>query len=216
MDILHTLFDFLLNLDQHLFTFVSQYGSWTYALLFLIIFIETGLVVAPFLPGDSLLFAAGTIAANTSNSLNIHILFILLVTASIIGNSLNYLIGRFIGPKVFHSPSSRFFNKQHLVRANTFYKKYGGKALVLARFMPIIRSFAPFVAGIASMNFKRFMAYNVLGAVLWVGSLLYTSYLFSNLAFVKEHFSTVILVIIGISLLPPLIEMSRHLYLKRA
>ncbi|MDR3492515.1 MAG: DedA family protein [Gammaproteobacteria bacterium] len=215
MDILHTAFNFLLHLDTHLFSFVSQYGSWTYALLFLIIFCETGLVVVPFLPGDSLLFASGAIAANPSNSLDINLLFILLVIASIAGNTLNYVIGRIVGPKVFYSESSPFLNKQHLVRAHHFYEKFGGKALVLARFMPIIRSFAPFVAGIARMNYKRFTFYNIAGGLLWIGGLLYISYLFSNLPMVKEHFSTVILAIIVISLLPPAIEFARHLCLKK-
>jgi membrane-associated protein len=214
MDMLHTLFGFIMHLDQHLAGFLAMYGTWAYALLFLIIFCETGLVVVPFLPGDSLLFATGALAASTE-TLNIHVLFLLLVTASILGNTLNYLIGKWLGPKVFHSPNSLFLNKKYLERAHQFYETYGAKTIIIARFMPIIRSFAPFVAGIGYMSYSRFSVYNVLGAVLWIGSLLYTSYWFGNLPFIKDHFSTVILGIIVISLLPPVIEVVRQAYLKK-
>ena len=210
MDMLHAFFNFILHIDQHMVSFLATYGTWTYILLFLIIFCETGLVVVPFLPGDSLLFATGALTANAAGALNIHLLFILLVTASILGNSLNYLIGKFLGPKVFHSPNSIFLNKKYLEQAHQFYEKYGAKAIIIARFMPIIRSFAPFVAGIGYMNYRRFTAYNVIGALLWIGSLLYVSYFFGNLPFVKEHFSTIILAIIVISLLPPVIEILRQ------
>jgi membrane-associated protein len=214
MEIMHTFFSFILHLDAHLAAFAVAYGQWVYGILFLVIFCETGLVVTPFLPGDSLLFATGALTASASGNLNIHLLFILLLTASVLGNTLNYFIGRFIGPRIFHSSHSIFLNKKYLERANLFYKRYGGKTIVIARFIPIIRSFAPFVAGVGSMGYWRFTLYNLLGAVLWIGSLLYTSYLFGNLPLVKDHFSTIILAIIAISLLPPLIEAGRAVYLK--
>lgn len=201
MDLIHYLLNIILHLDEHLITFVNLYGIWVYALLFLIIFCETGLVITPFLPGDSLLFAAGAIAASTE-SLNIHMLFILLTCASILGNSLNYAIGYWVGPKLFYSTSSKLFNSAYLKKAHEFYEKHGGKTIIVARFIPIIRTFAPFVAGLSYMQKKTFLAYNFIGAVLWVGGLLYVSYWFGNLPFIKQHFSTVVLTIIMISLLP--------------
>jgi membrane-associated protein len=210
MDTLHQLVNFVLHLDQYLFAFVSANGAWAYVLLFAIIFCETGLVITPFLPGDSLLFAAGSIAANTGETFNIHILFLLLVTASTLGNGLNYLIGRYIGPKIFSSKQSWLLNKRHLEEAHAFYERHGGKTIILARFIPIIRTFAPFVAGIGYMSHRRFFAYNLSSAILWIGTLLYTSYFFGNLPFVKNHFSTVILGIIAISLMPPAIGMLRR------
>lgn len=210
MDLIHQLISFVLHLDEHLLAFVAAHGAWAYALLFAIIFCETGLVVTPFLPGDSLLFAAGTIAASTSDALNIHVLFILLVLASTLGNGLNYLIGRFIGPRVFNSNSSWLLNKKYLHRAHAFYEEYGGKTIIIARFVPIIRTFAPFVAGVSYMTHRRFFIYNITSAIIWIGCLLYASYLFGNLPFVKDHFSTVVMGIIGISLLPPAIEILRR------
>jgi membrane-associated protein len=214
MDIMHHLMSLILHLDEHLVTFVSQYGIWVYGLLFLIVFCETGLVVTAFLPGDSLLFAAGAIAAHSEDSLNIHALFILLFIASVLGNTLNYYIGRFLGPKVFHSADSWLLNKKYLEKAHHFYETYGAKTIIIARFMPVIRTFAPFIAGIGSMKPRQFFIYNVIGALLWVGSLLYVSYLFGNLPFIKDHFSTIVLVIVAISLLPPAIEVIRRTYLK--
>lgn len=208
------LLNFVLHLDDQLTAFVTNYGAWTYALLFCIIFCETGLVVTPFLPGDSLLFTAGAVAAGTSNALDIHLLFILLVIASVTGNGLNYFIGRLIGPKVFFSERSWFFNKTYLLKAHEFYERFGGKTIIIARFIPIIRTFAPFIAGVAYMGYKRFYFYNILGAILWIGSLLYASYWFGNLPIVKDHFSSYIFGIIGISLLPPIIEVIRHRYFK--
>lgn len=208
------LLNFVLHLDDQLTAFVTNYGAWTYALLFCIIFCETGLVVTPFLPGDSLLFTAGAVAAGTSNALDINLLFILLVIASITGNGLNYFIGRLIGPKVFFSERSWFFNKAYLLKAHEFYERFGGKTIIIARFLPIIRTFAPFIAGVAYMGYKRFYFYNILGAILWIGSLLYASYWFGNLPIVKDHFSSYIFGIIGISLLPPIIEVIRHRYFK--
>lgn len=203
METIHYLANLILHLDQHITTLLNNYGGWTYAILFLIVFSETGLIVLPFLPGDSLLFAVGTLAAQSS--LNIHYLFCLLTFASIIGNILNYSIGRFIGPRVFDMPQSWLLNPQHLIKAHHFYKLHGAQALVIARFIPILRSFAPFVAGLGYMRIKPFLIYNVLGALLWVGCLLYVSYLFGNLPFIKNNFSMVILIIITISLLPPVI-----------
>ncbi|MDR3478892.1 MAG: DedA family protein [Gammaproteobacteria bacterium] len=214
MDIMHHFISLILHLDEHLVSFVSQYGVWVYGLLFFIIFCETGLVVTAFLPGDSLLFAAGAIAAHSPDVFNIHVLFVLLFIASVLGNSLNYYIGKFLGPKVFHSADSRLLNKKYLEKAHQFYETYGAKTIIIARFMPIIRTFAPFIAGIGYMKPRQFFLYNVVGALLWVGTLLYVSYLFGNLPFVKEHFSTIVLAIVAISLLPPLIEIIRQRCLK--
>lgn len=205
METLHYFINLVLHLDHHLIALVNNYGVWAYAILFLIIFCETGLVVAPILPGDSLLFAAGTLTAGTAGLINIHLLFILLTIASILGNILNYSIGYFLGPRVFHYSHSRFFNPHHLDTTHRFYEKHGGKALLIARFMPIIRTFAPFVAGVGYMNINRFLFYNILGGCLWVGSLLYSSYLFGNLPFIRDHFSAVIFAIIIVSFLPAII-----------
>src|SRR6266568_2229865 len=172
------LLQYILHIDTYLFSFVSTYGVWTYVLLFAIIFCETGLVVTPFLPGDSLLFAAGSIAANASPALNIQMLFLLLLLASILGNKLNYLIGRAVGPKVFLAKHSWLLNKKHLAEAHRFYEKHGGKTIILARFIPIIRTFAPFVAGIGYMSLRQFSFYNILSAFLWIGSLLGSGYFF--------------------------------------
>ncbi len=210
MEILSHLLNFILHIDQHLIAFVSDYGVWAYVLLFLIIFCETGLVVTPFFPGDSLLFAAGALAASSDQAINIHLLFILLVIASILGNGLNYLLGRFVGSKLFRSENSLLFNKKYLEKAHRFYEQFGGKTIIIARFIPIIRTFAPFVAGIGYMTYRRFFIYNIIGAIIWIGSLLYVSYWFGNLPFIKDHFSSVILAIIVISLLPPAIELLRR------
>jgi membrane-associated protein len=214
MELLHHFINFILHLDDHLVAFVSTYGLWTYAVLFLIIFCETGLVVTPFLPGDSLLFAAGALSASTNNALNVHVLFFLLVASSFLGNSLNYAIGRFLGPKVFCSAQSPFFSKKHLDRAHHFYQTYGGKTIIIARFIPIIRTFAPFVAGIGYMSYAKFFAYNIISAVLWIGSLSYAGYLFGNIPLIKNNFSLVILAIIGISLMPPIVEAFRQKFFK--
>jgi membrane-associated protein len=210
MDTIHYLINFILHIDTQLISFIAAYGDWVYGLLFLIIFCETGLIVVPFLPGDSLLFAAGALTANANSNLNIHLMFVLLLTASILGNMLNFMVGRYLGPKVFHSSDSIFLNKKYLQRTNQFYRKYGGKTIIIARFMPIIRSFAPFVAGIGSMDYRKFTLFNVIGGVLWVGILLYVSYLFGNLPFIKQHFSTIIMAIIVVSLIPPVIEIVRQ------
>lgn len=205
MESIQQIIDNLLHIDVYLNTFVSNYGFWTYLALFLVIFCETGLVITPFLPGDSLLFAAGSITAQPGNSLNIFVLFFLLMVAATLGNQVNFFIGRFIGPRVFHSKSSRFFNSEYLNRTHLFYEKHGGKTLFFARFIPIIRSFAPFVAGIGSMAGFQFSLYNLLSALLWIGSLLGLGYFLGSLTIVQEYFSLIIYSIILISILPPLV-----------
>jgi membrane-associated protein len=202
------LLDILLHLNVHLASLIAQFGLWSYGLLFLVIFAETGLVVTPFLPGDSLLFATGAIAS--ISILNIHLLVILLMFAAITGNSVNYAIGYWLGPKVFHAPKSRWFNPHYLHQAHAFYLKYGGRALILARFIPIVRTFAPFTAGIARMNFWRFQLFNLIGSIAWVALFLYLGYLFGNTALIKNNFSYVILAVIVLSLLAPLIEWLKH------
>ena len=211
MDTLHYLINFILHLDEHLIAFVTTYGAWTtYLLLFLIIFCESGIIFAAFLPGDSLLFAIGALTANMSGILSIHTLFILLVIASVTGNGLNYFIGKWVGPRVFRSKDSWIFNKKHIEKAHHFYERYGGKAIVIARFIPIIRTVVPFIAGVGYMTYRQFFIYNLLGALLWIGGLVYGSYLFGNIPIVKQHFSIVILAIIILSLMPPIIEVTRQ------
>jgi membrane-associated protein len=208
MDLVQFFVDFFLHLDRHLAEVIQAYGTWTYALLFTIVFLETGLVVTPFLPGDSLLFAAGSFAA--LGALDVGLLFVLLSVAAILGDTVNYAIGHYLGPKVFHYPKSRFFNPDHLRKTHTFYEKYGGKTIIIARFVPIVRTFAPFVAGIGAMSYLRFLAYNVVGGLLWVTVCLFAGYFFGNLPFVKKNFSLVILAIIVISVLPAVFEYLRH------
>lgn len=202
MDTIQYLLGFVLHIDTHLFAFVAEYGAWTYALLFAIIFCETGLVIFPFLPGDSLLFVAGTIAASPQSELRIEWLMVLLIIASILGNKTNYLIGRMVGPRVFRAKSSWLLNQKHLREAHTFYEKHGGKTIIFARFIPIIRTFAPFVAGIARMSLREFSFYNIISAFLWIGIILSAGYFFGGLPIVKDHFSTVVYGIIAISLIP--------------
>lgn len=202
MSALHHFINYLLHIDVYLNAFVSSYGFWTYLALFLIVFCETGLIVTPFLPGDSLLFAAGSIAAQPGNSLNSVFLFLLLVLASILGNQINFIVGRLIGPRVFTAQDSWLLNKKHIESAHQFYNQHGGKTIIFARFLPIIRTFAPFIAGIGKMNMLQFSLYNVSSAILWVGSLLSLGYFLGSLPIVKEHFTLVIYGIIVISLLP--------------
>ena len=198
--------DFILHADVYLTSFIQHYGSLTYLFLFFIIFLETGLIITPFLPGDSLLFVAGTLAAQ--NVLNIFSLFFLLTGAAILGDTVNYAIGRYFGENVFSR--SRFFKKEYLERTKFFYQKHGGKTIILARFIPIIRTFAPFVAGVGMMAYKRFLLFNVLGAVLWVTLFLFGGYFFGGLPFVQEHLTLVVFLIIFVSFLPPLFEYLRH------
>jgi membrane-associated protein len=208
MELVRDLVDVFLHLDLHLAEIIASYGSWTYAILFLIVFCETGLVVTPFLPGDSLLFAVGALAA--LGSLNVVVLFALLTAAAIIGDSVNYWIGHSVGPRVFHRDDMRLLNREHLERTQLFYQRHGGKTIVIARFLPIIRTFAPFVAGIGSMAYPRFMLYNVLGALLWVTIGLAAGYVFGNIPAVRDHFTLVIVAIVAISLVPVVAESSRR------
>ena len=205
---LAALIDIFLHIDRHLSEIIQNYGLWTYLILFTIIFLETGLVVTPFLPGDSLLFAAGTFAA--LGALDMMWLFVLLSIAAIAGDTVNYWIGAYVGPKVFHKDKVRFLNKEYLDRTHQFYEKYGGKTIIIARFVPIIRTFAPFVAGIGKMTYWHFISYNVIGGVAWIVICTLAGYFFGNLPIVKENFSLVILAIIIISILPGVIEYMRH------
>jgi membrane-associated protein len=214
MELLHWFVDFFLHLDRHLADVIQDYGIWTYALLFAIVFLETGLVVTPILPGDSLLFAAGSFAAlqqpDGSPVLSFSLLFTLLSGAAIVGDTANYAIGAYLGPKVFHFPKSRFFNPEHLRKTHAFYEKYGGKTIIIARFVPIVRTFAPFVAGIGAMSYAKFIAYNMVGGLLWVAVCLSAGYFFGNLPLVRQNFSLVILAIVFISILPALVEFLKH------
>ncbi|MEI7836798.1 MAG: VTT domain-containing protein [Planctomycetota bacterium] len=209
MDILANLLtDIFLNLDKTLGDVIKTYDSWTYLILFAIIFIETGLVVMPFLPGDSLLFIAGVFARK--GSLHLAALLGLLSVAAIVGDTLNYWIGHKIGPKIFHKEDVRFLNKKHLDRAHAFYERYGAITIILARFMPIIRTFAPFVAGIGSMTYWKFLTYNVVGGVVWVAGLVMLGYGCANIPIVQERFELVVFAIVFISILPMVIEYLRH------
>ena len=208
MEYLTSFIDLILHLDKHLAMLVQQYGSWIYAILFVIIFSETGFVVTPFLPGDSLLFVAGALAA--LGGMEIGILLAVLAAAAVLGNMLNYQIGRYLGPKVFHWEQSRFFNKAALEKTHAFYDKHGGKTLVLSRFLPLFRTFAPFVAGIGAMSYARFTFFNLIGATAWVGSLTLSGYWFGNLPWIQKNLTLVIVAIIVLSLLPLLIGWLRQ------
>lgn len=207
MDLLLSAWNLLVHLDQHLAALLQQYGAWIYLILFAIIFCETGLVVTPFLPGDSLLFVAGALAA--TGGIDVHLLALVLVIAGVLGNTVNYSIGYFIGPRVFHWEGSRFFNRKGLERAHVFYEKHGGVTIIITRFVPILRTFAPFVAGIARMTYLRFSIYNVAGALAWVLSLLYAGYWFGNVPVVKQNLSAVIIGVIVLSVMPLVVEYVR-------
>ena len=207
MDLILAAIDFFLHLDVHLSEIIGTYGIWTYLILFLIIFAETGFVVTPFLPGDSLIFAAATFAG--LGLLNPVLLFVLLAFAAILGDSINYAIGHALGPRVFRE-DVRFLKREYLDRTHAFFEKYGGKTIILARFMPIIRTFAPFVAGVGAMTYGKFLLYNVIGGTLWVGLFTALGYFFGNIPAVQENFTLVILGIIFISILPPIIEFLRE------
>jgi len=198
----------LLSLDESVAALATQYGHWIYAILFLIIFAETGLVVFPFLPGDSILFIAGTVVATAD--LNIHLLALVLTAAAILGDSVNYAVGHFIGPRVYDRPASRWFRKAHLQRTQAFYDKYGGVTIIIGRFVPIIRTFAPFLAGVAGMSYRRFLAFNVVGAIAWITSLVYAGYLFGNIPWVKQHLSLIVIGIVIVSLLPAITTFIRE------
>jgi membrane-associated protein len=201
--------DVVLHLDRHLNEWAGFMGAWLYVLLFAIVFCETGLVVTPFLPGDSLLFAVGALCSVENASISLPLAMIVLLAAAIIGDAVNYSIGRYLGPAVFTSPNARFLNPRHLQRTHEFYEKYGGKTIVIARFVPIVRTFAPFVAGIGQMDYRHFATWNVLGAVLWVSLLTLAGYFFGQIPIVKQNFETVILAIIVISILPMVVEYIR-------
>jgi len=208
MDFASGFVDFVMHLDRHMAEIIQRYGAQTYGIIFLIVFLETGVVVTPILPGDSLLFAAGSFAG--LGALSLWPLFLLCCAAAILGDTVNYGIGAYLGPKVFHYPKSRFFNPQHLQKTHEFYERYGGKTIIIARFIPIIRTFAPFVAGVGKMTYGQFLSYNAIGGVLWVSICVFAGYFFGNLPFVKKNFSLVILAIVVISVMPALIEFVRH------
>ena len=203
------LIDLVLHLDRHLADLSGSLGNWLYVILFVVVFCETGLIITPFLPGDSLLFAVGALVANENSQLNLSLIFVLLTIAAIFGDAVNYAIGRTLGPKVFYSDSSRLLNRKHLLKAQVFYDRHGGKAIFLARFLPIVRTFAPFVAGAGRMNTLRFWMFNVSGGICWVGLFLFGGYLFGNFPIVKKNFPLVILGIIVVSLLPVIYEWYR-------
>lgn len=208
MEYLAYFIDIVLHLDKHLAMLVQQYGQWIYVILFVIIFSETGFVVTPFLPGDSLLFVAGALAA--VGGMDLGVLIAVLMAAAILGNTLNYQIGRYLGPKVFHWEQSRFFNRAALDKTHAFYEKHGGKTLVISRFLPLFRTFAPFVAGIGAMTYARFTFFNLIGGITWVGSLTLAGYLFGNLPWIQKNLTLVILAIIAISLVPLFIGWLQH------
>lgn len=209
MDIIKFIIDFILHIDAHLVELVAQYGIWGYAILFLILFCETGLVVTPFLPGDSLLFVAGALAALPTNDLNVHTMVVLMVAAAIIGDAVNYTLGRLFGEKLFSYPDSKIFRRSYLDKTHRFYEKYGGKMIILARFVPIVRTFAPFVAGMGHMSYRHFAVYNVVGALVWVLLFTYSGYFFGGLPLVQENLKLLIMAIIIISILPGIIEIWR-------
>ena len=213
MEWLELVIDFIIHIDEHLISIVSTYGLWTYLILFLIIFAETGLVVTPFLPGDSLLFAAGAICA--TGALDPYILFVLLFIAAVLGDFVNYSVGNYVGLKIFRE-DAKFFKMGYLEKTQAFFAKYGGKTIVIARFVPIVRTYAPFVAGAGKMKYSRFFFYNVFGAFIWISLFIAAGYLFGNLPFVKNNFSLVVFIIIGISLVPIVVEFVKNRLRKKA
>jgi membrane-associated protein len=197
---LTTLVYSVLALDQTVASLATQYGAWLYVILFIVIFAETGLVVCPFLPGDSILFIAGTVVA--AAGLDVHVLVAVLIVAAVLGDSVNYGVGHYIGPKAFHKPDSRWFRQEYLRRTQAFYEKYGAVTIIIGRFVPIIRTFAPFLAGVAGMSYRRFLPYNVIGGCLWIALLVYAGYLFGNIRWVKDNLSLIVVMIVGVSLIP--------------
>lgn len=209
MEIIASLIDFVLHIDKHLVSIVNDYQYWTYLILFLIIFAETGLVVMPFLPGDSVLFAMGALIAKPETDLNIFLMLFLLIAAAIIGDFVNYEIGKHFGVRVFKA-NSKIFKPAYLAKTQTFYENYGSKTIIYARFVPIVRTFAPFVAGISKMTYSHFGKYNIIGGIIWVSLFLFAGYFFGQIEFIQKNFSIVVLAIIGISLLPPIIELLKQ------
>lgn len=210
-ELFHFFIDFVLHIDRHLAEIVTEYQGWTYAILFLIIFCETGLVVTPFLPGDSLLFAAGAVAAMDGNPLNILIIVPLLLIAAFIGDNTNYTIGRFLGAKVYEK-NYKLIKRKYLDETHAFYEKHGGVTLIIARFMPIIRTFAPFVAGVGMMKYRRFLMFCIIGNLIWVNLFSFAGYFFGNIPFVKKNFSIVVLAIIVVSFIPPVYAFAKQVY----
>lgn len=207
MEFISFIIDFILHIDVHLTELVAAYGPWIYLILFLIVFCETGLVVMPFLPGDSLLFVAGAIAA--LGGMDVHLLVLTLIAAAVIGDTVNYQIGKYFGHRLFSNPDSRLFRRAYLEKTHDFYARHGGKTIILARFVPIVRTFAPFVAGIGGMGYRKFLSFNLVGAVLWVAGICYAGYLFGNLPIIRSNLSLLIVAIVFVSFLPGLIELWR-------
>lgn len=210
------LIDFILHIDRHMISIVQNYHLWTYAILFVIIFCETGLVVTPFLPGDSLLFVAGAIAALSGMPLDVHLLVLIVFAAAFLGDTCNYMIGHFFGEKLFSNPDSRIFKRSYLDKTHEFYRKYGGKTIVIARFVPIVRTFAPFVAGMGKMNYTWFITYNAIGGAVWVMLFCYAGYMFGDQPFVQDNLKILIVAIVVISILPAVIEVLRARLRSRA
>jgi membrane-associated protein len=202
--------DLFLHLDKHMGRLIEQYGPWTYGILFLIVFLETGFVVTPFLPGDSLLFAAGIFAYGDTGRLNLWLLYLIFFSAALAGDNVNYQVGRLLGRKLFRNPKSKFFKRENLDKTHTFMERYGPKAIILARFVPIVRTFTPFVAGMGAMTFSRFIGYSVLGAVLWVGVCVTAGYWFGQIPVVRENFTIAILAIVTVTVIPIVVEALRH------
>lgn len=216
MELFLKLADFILHIDGHLQLLASEYGLWLYGILFLIVFCETGLVVFPLLPGDSLLFAAGSLAAIPMSQLSPHWLFVIFTTAALLGDTVNYWIGRSLGPKVFHFEKSAFFNPEHLQKTHGFFEKYGGKTIIIARFIPIVRTFTPFVAGVGALPYPRFIMFSIAGALLWVGIFSYGGYFFGQLPVIKANLKLMIVGIIAVSLMIPAIEFVKHHFRSKA
>lgn len=210
MEILQYLIDFVLHIDVHLAALVADYGTWVYAILFVIIFCETGLVVTPFLPGDSLIFVAGALAARPDNDLNIFFMVALIIAAAIIGDSVNFEIGKHLGRRLFRNPDSKIFKQKYLDKTHDFYAKYGGTTIILARFVPIVRTFAPFVAGMGRMNYMRFISFNVVGGILWVCIFAFLGFFVGNIPWVQSNLKLLVVIIIIVSLLPPVFEVYRN------
>lgn len=210
MEYLQFIIDFALHIDTQLPLLVEQYGLLIYAILFILIFCETGLVVTPFLPGDSLLFVAGTLASISTNNMNVHLLVLMLITAAILGDASNYIIGRFFGAKLFSNPNSRIFKQKYLDQTHAFYEKHGGKTIILARFVPIVRTFAPFVAGMGRMSYRHFAHYNIVGGIIWVALITYIGYFLGSLDIVQHNLKFLIVAIVVVSVLPAIIEIWKN------
>ncbi|HZH97859.1 MAG TPA: DedA family protein [Fimbriimonadaceae bacterium] len=207
--------DFFLHLDKHLVELINSYGGWIYGILFAIVFCETGLVITPFLPGDSLLFAVGIISARPNSGLNVWLVSLTLVSAALIGDNVNYFLGNKLGRRLFKSETSKIFNRKHLDRTHFFFEKYGAKAIIIGRFVPIVRTFGPFVAGMGAMNYSRFIGYSIAAALLWVTVCVGAGYLFGGLPFVRDNFTVALLAMIAVSLIPMIIEVVRHMRMSR-